>query len=62
MTGSMVLDDECDQTGGTAGDLGKFILDKGKGDKAATQKIVGKELCNHFKDGPVFHYNTPLNK
>ena len=62
VAGSMILDCVCDQPKGITGSLGQFYFDKGKDDKTATQKLLGKDFHNHFEDGPDFHYNTLLNK
>jgi hypothetical protein len=48
---------------GTGGGLIKFVLNaKGNGDRDEAVKTMNKELHNHFKDGPAYHYDVPLDK
>ena len=48
---------------GSGGGLIKFVLNaKGNGDRDEAVKTMNKELHNHFKDGPAYHYDVPLDK
>ena len=42
--------------------LGKWCLDKGKGDENAAAKFLTEEIYAHYKDGPEYEYDVPLNR
>ena len=47
---------------GATGGLGKFCLNKGKGDAAKAAKIMTQEIVEHFQDGYSLQYYVPLNR
>ena len=62
VTGKAALNYTVSLPTGATGGLGKFCLNKGKGDADKAAKIMTMEINDHFKDGYSLQYDVPLNR
>ena len=62
VTGKAALNYALSLPTGAQSGLGKFCLNKGKGDAAKAAKIMTQEIVEHFQDGYSLQYDVPLNR